>query len=205
MDREEVLLVLAGEGLEDHGVGGDQRHVVVTEPSGGGDGESRARPAVGEQVACWVIERPAGCKVADVAGPDEHGIAGLRTDACVGDGGLEVLDADLVAGGQHVDSGRPGEVEQDASGHDRADLVDAEARRALLVDLVGRVAVVEAAIHADVGQAIDVGGALHREGDDVLVERWSVRCHLLGHVDAGHLDRGVTTTFDEAHLDALGL
>ena len=119
------------------------------------------------------------------------------------DRGLEVLDADLMLARQSVDAACPGDVEQHAAGDHGAEEMDAEPSGAQLVDLVGPVAVVQVAIDADVSKAIEVGGALHREGDEILAESWAIGSHVFGHVDAGHGQAGVLATFDEAHLDAV--
>ena len=76
-------------------------------------------------------------------GADQHHVAGLDGQPAERAGGVEVLGGDRVAGLEHLDALRPGHVEEDAPGHQGADLVDAEVAGARLGDRRRRVAVVE--------------------------------------------------------------
>ena len=109
-----------------------------------------------------------------------------------------------MAGREHLLAPGPRQVEQDPAGDDGTEVMDPEPSRAELVDLVGRIAVVEVAVDADVRQAVDVRGGLLGEGDEILVEARAVRGHVLGDVDPCHGHARVGAALDEAQLNTLG-
>ena len=126
VDREEVLLVLTGVGLEDHGVGGHQSGVVVVKPPSGGNGQTWRWPAVGKDITSRIVDWSTRGEVAHVAGPDEHGIAGLGSDPGMVHRSLEILHADLVTSGEQVLASSGCEIKEHAAGHDGSEVVDAE-------------------------------------------------------------------------------
>ena len=113
------------------------------------------------------------------AGADEQGVAGGDPHARVLLPRLEVLDVDRRPRLQVRHALQPGDVDEDAAGHDAAlQVVDG----VLLVPVfhdgvgVGRVAVVEDAVVVDVGEGVEMG-----VGDAVIPDGDAVRA------DADHL------------------
>ena len=70
-------------------------------------------------------------QVVHLAGAHEHRVAGLDVDAGRRRGRVEIVAGDRVVLVEVVDAVQPRDVEQHAAGRDRADVLDAELRRAV--------------------------------------------------------------------------
>ena len=92
------------------------------------------------------------------AGVDDDGVARLERQVLLLDGSFEVGDGDLVGVGEHVDALEAGDINQDASGHQHADVLDAELGEAVAGrDVFGLEAIVVTVVVGLVGEAVEPG------------------------------------------------
>ena len=144
------------DGVPGHGVGAGGLDAETGEPFRG----AAVHAGTGE-IAIGVVPDQI------VAGADQHDIAGLDLDALRGRNRLQLLRADHIAGDQRGDAAMPGDIEQDAAGHDRADVLDAVFGIPAELDrLLRRHAAVEREIDRLVAERVDMrAGMLHRHDD----------------------------------------
>ena len=140
-----------------------------------------------------------------MAGADEHDVARLDQHFLTFRGRPQFLCADGVAGGECVDVVEPGDVEQHAARHDRAELLDAELRGSGVVDDVVADAVVEQVVVAGVGQRVPVRRGLRSHLERVVTRREVAAISGERDVDVQHAPLRIDAAGNAAGLRPVGI
>src|ERR1700749_2899337 len=91
-------------------------------------------------------------------GAQEHRVSRPQLDPLCDKGVLEVGRGNTVARGQRLDAAMSGDIDQDATGHQRAQVLDPAMLEAAALGAGYVEAVVEPPLVEDVAEGVDVGG-----------------------------------------------
>ena len=112
------------------------------------------------------------------AGADDDRVARLELLVCFCERLLEIVRRDVIGGRKHIDALQSGNVDQDAAGHQAADVLDSELLESTSrADLAELEAIVKTIAPHLVGEGVELGADLAELGDDQLfIGLTSIRC-----------------------------